>query len=138
LVTEDNEDTRDLLLHVLKKQGWTVSGAQDGREAFKKLKTMTAPTLVLLDLMMPVMDGWEFLEKAQKLIAEKSIVVVAMSAVRANAEGFGAASDDMRRTSVKGIASTLYKPLYAADLKETVEKYCGPSPKAETALHEST
>src|SRR5690242_14695676 len=58
LVVEDEPDTILLLKHILRSAGYNVLGATNGQEALKKLSDVK-PNLVLLDLMMPGMDGWE-------------------------------------------------------------------------------
>jgi CheY-like chemotaxis protein len=61
LVVDDDEDVRDVVATVLDDAGFTVALAGDGREALRRLREEgVTPCLILLDLMMPVMDGWEF------------------------------------------------------------------------------
>jgi DNA-binding response OmpR family regulator len=59
LVVEDEEDIRDTLAEALASEGYEVVRACDGAEALEKLRACH-PAVVLLDLMMPVMDGWAF------------------------------------------------------------------------------
>jgi CheY-like chemotaxis protein len=65
LVVEDDAGTRELLERSLHKEGWKVISACNGREALEMVKT-DRPGLVLLDLMMPEMDGFEFLTQFRK------------------------------------------------------------------------
>jgi len=60
LVVEDEDDLRDSVAEVLHLQGYAVSTAANGREALNQLTDGLSPDLILLDLMMPVMDGWAF------------------------------------------------------------------------------
>ena len=60
LVVDDDADTRDRMRQVLEKGGWRVSEATDGEDALQKV-THAVPNVVLLDLNMPVMDGFDFL-----------------------------------------------------------------------------
>ena len=60
LVVDDDDATRQVLRRTLTKQGWTVLEAENGRVALERLETQN-PSLILLDLAMPVMDGFEFL-----------------------------------------------------------------------------
>ncbi len=60
LLVEDDPDTRDMMARTLIKEGWEVSEASNGREALDILADLS-PQLILLDLMMPVVDGFEFL-----------------------------------------------------------------------------
>jgi len=61
LVIEDDASTREMLRRTLEKDGWQVAEAQNGKVGLEKLKGIS-PALILLDLMMPAMDGFEFLE----------------------------------------------------------------------------
>src|SRR5262245_60743067 len=60
LVVDDDPDVRDALVHLLSAEGYDAETANDGSEALARLKGTSPPSLVLLDLMMPVMDGFEF------------------------------------------------------------------------------
>ena len=60
LLVEDDVDTRELMANTLKKAGWMVSEAGNGQEALDMMPSIQ-PRLILLDLMMPVMDGFAFL-----------------------------------------------------------------------------
>jgi CheY-like chemotaxis protein len=60
LVVEDEPDALSGLLDLLETEGFAVAGAHDGQEALSLLKEGPTPSLVLLDLTMPTMDGWEF------------------------------------------------------------------------------
>ena len=79
LVVEDDEATQELLQKRLTKEGWQVVAASNGREALERL-TQGPPDLVLLDLMMPEMDGFEFLEAFRKQPGCAQITVVVMTA----------------------------------------------------------
>lgn len=62
LVVDDIEDMRSLAAINLRKEGFDVAEAANGAEALEYLRTHDLPDAILLDLRMPVMDGWEFLE----------------------------------------------------------------------------
>ena len=79
LVVEDDEATQELVQKHLTKEGWQVVAASNGREALERL-TQGPPDLVLLDLMMPEMDGFEFLEAFRKQPGCAQITVVVMTA----------------------------------------------------------
>jgi CheY-like chemotaxis protein len=67
LVVEDDADTRAGLVSFLEGEGFTVRGAANGREALDVLEgALVPPRLILLDLMMPVMDGWQFLAERRR------------------------------------------------------------------------
>ena len=79
LVVEDDPDARDEMALVLRSEGYDVAAAGDGEEALAELRRAT-PALILLDLMMPVMDGWQF---ANELKArDEDIPIVLLSAAR--------------------------------------------------------
>lgn len=79
LVIEDDEETRRLLASTLADDGWLIIEAEDGREGFKRLRERR-PSLILLDLMMPEMDGFEFLELLRGDVAFSNIPVIGMTA----------------------------------------------------------
>lgn len=63
LIIEDEAGIRDTLKEVLELEGFEVFTAENGRAGLDLLGRLGAPCLILLDLMMPVMDGWQFLEE---------------------------------------------------------------------------
>lgn len=63
LVIEDDADIRDTIRAVFELDGYTVETAANGLEGLAKLDALGHPCVILLDLMMPVMDGWQFLER---------------------------------------------------------------------------
>ena len=85
LLVEDDEPTRTLIQRVLEQQGWPVVTAGNGIEALERLESMT-PRLVLLDLMMPRMDGFEFLHRFRAHEAWRGISVVVVTAKELTAE----------------------------------------------------
>ena len=62
LVVDDDEDVRECLADVLRDEGYHVETAANGQEALDRLERQPAPDVVLLDLMMPVMNGWMTLD----------------------------------------------------------------------------
>jgi CheY-like chemotaxis protein len=66
LVVEDHEFAREALATVLQDVGYSTIEAANGRDALALLAKGTRPDLILLDLMMPVMDGWEFMKRQRK------------------------------------------------------------------------
>lgn len=66
LIIEDDHDIREMLESVLKDEGYEVWSAKNGRAGLEVLRSQGLPSLILLDLMMPVMDGKAFLEEAAK------------------------------------------------------------------------
>jgi two-component system response regulator CpxR len=117
LIAEDNEDIRETIEETLRSAGYEVFAEKDGKEALKRLKTMKSPTLVLLDLMMPVMSGWEFLDaqKADAVLAPHQIVTI--SAV--------SATKSLEDHAPLDTAGSLQKPLSLEPLLKTVQQFCG-------------
>ena len=79
LVVDDDWKSRDMLRRTLVKEGWTVAEASNGREAMSLLER-SRPALVLLDLMMPEMDGFELLERMRRNEGWREIPVVVVTA----------------------------------------------------------
>ncbi len=79
LVVDDEEDTRVFFRSVLEKSNWIVTEAKNGKEAIDQLKQMQ-PDVILLDLMMPVMDGFDFLDYLRKTPHWLSIPVLVVTA----------------------------------------------------------
>jgi CheY-like chemotaxis protein len=81
LVVEDDRDIRESVVEVLEEEGHVVTSAGDGREALELLQRASpAPDLILLDLMMPVMSGYQFREEQLKLPAFAAIPVLIVTA----------------------------------------------------------
>jgi CheY-like chemotaxis protein len=66
LVVEDNEVARQGLAAVLRRDGYEVALAANGEEGLGLLRAGPAPGLILLDMLMPVLDGWHFLERLKR------------------------------------------------------------------------
>jgi len=79
LVVDDKAENRELLRRALENEGWQVSEAENGHVALEKLAEH-APSLILLDLMMPVMDGFEFVMEMRKRDAPGAIPIVVVTA----------------------------------------------------------
>ena len=80
LIVDDDEDIRDSLAECLELEGFTVATAANGAEGLARLREDATPSLVLLDLMMPVMSGWDVLEALKKNADLASIPVVVFTA----------------------------------------------------------
>jgi CheY-like chemotaxis protein len=82
MVVEDDALIREMIIQVLACEGLEAVGARDGEEALRHLRQdHLHPALILLDLMMPVMDGWQFRAEQLKDPALAEIPVVVMSAL---------------------------------------------------------
>jgi two-component system response regulator MprA len=81
LIVEDDRDIRECMADALEVEGYSVALAANGREALDQLRGGVFPDLILLDLLMPVMSGWEFRQEqlADPLLSGIPIVVVSAS-----------------------------------------------------------
>ena len=114
LIVEDDFDIRDLLVFVLNSNGYRATGVSNGQEAISHLRQTRETSLILLDLMMPIMDGWEFRQAQQGDPALGQIPVVVLSAI-----------DEVREQGgTLQAASYLCKPIDFGVLLETVGRYC--------------
>jgi len=81
LIVEDDPDLREMMCLLLAHEGFEVEAARDGVEALERLRSAAPrPQLILLDLMMPRMDGWEFCRKLAGEPGLEKIPVVVLSA----------------------------------------------------------
>ncbi|MCW8140309.1 MAG: response regulator [Planctomycetota bacterium] len=80
LLVDDDEEMRSTLVEVLALEGIDAVTARHGAEAFERLRAGLAPDAILLDLMMPVMSGWEFRAQQRQDPALSAIPVMVLSA----------------------------------------------------------
>jgi len=113
LVVEDHEDTRYILAGMVRMLGYEVVTAEDGHEALTALGERR-PDLVLLDLMMPRMDGWQF-RRAQRALSDQelaAIPVVLLTAVH----------QPEREARQLNAAAWLIKPVDLNELSATIQR----------------
>jgi CheY-like chemotaxis protein len=79
LVVDDDVAATDSLVEILAAEGYTVAAAKNGKEALKHLRSAPLPRLIILDLFMPEMDGWEFRREQLKDSKLHDIPVVVMT-----------------------------------------------------------
>lgn len=85
LVVEDDHDIREALQGVLGLEGYATAAAENGREALEVLRaTRPLPFLLLIDLMMPVMNGWDLVATLRKDAALARLPIVVISAIGAS------------------------------------------------------
>lgn len=115
LVIEDDIDILRAITQVLEDEGYTVRGAANGRAALDLLRAPGArpPRVILLDLMMPVMDGWAFRSEQLRDPALAGIPVIVLTAD-------GSAEE---KGSTMGSAGALRKPVELETLLAAVEPY---------------
>jgi CheY-like chemotaxis protein len=98
LVVDDDENIRRVLVEALTDEGYEVREAGEGQTALEHLAAWT-PSVIILDLMMPIMDGWQFRERQLTLDYAKDIPVIILTALRNRA--------DLR---ILGAAAVIAKP----------------------------
>ncbi|HEY3356918.1 MAG TPA: response regulator [Polyangia bacterium] len=113
LVIDDDFDIRLMIANILELEGFRVQSAANGLEAIRQLQSGLRPTLILLDLMMPVMNGWQFMDEQARDPALRGIPVVLVSGDERLAD----------RAATAGVAGYLRKPVDLDDLLRTVEQY---------------
>ena len=112
LVVDDNDDIRDTVREMLSEEGYSVITAANGQEALNILRAgRQRVCLILLDLMMPVLDGWRFreIQQADASIASIPVVVVTASG---------------RAENLTGQVALMKKPISVDDLLAAVSAYC--------------
>lgn len=112
LIVEDDTSLRVLIAEVLENEGYSVNQAENGQEALNLLETIKKPCLVLLDMMMPIMNGAAFLNKLTENVHLATIPVLVVSAVSNESE-------------TKGAIGYMKKPVDIESLLKVVSQYCG-------------
>ncbi len=113
LVVEDDTSIRELLVELLESEGYAVASANNGLEGLKFLETESAPDLILIDLMMPVMDGYSFRTQQLQNSTWAKIPTVVMSA-EANAK------EKMKNFNITAFLS---KPVELDNILKTVARF---------------
>jgi CheY-like chemotaxis protein len=114
LIAEDDFPSRELLAEVLFEWGYEVVQASDGIEALEKIEK-TIPDLVLLDIQMPLLDGFAVVAKIRSTPRLATVPVVAISAY--------AMRDDSRRICRAGFDAHVAKPLDLGALRALLERH---------------
>jgi CheY-like chemotaxis protein len=112
LIVEDDADLREMMAQLLSLEGFQTAAVANGREALDYLHDSDRPQVILLDLMMPVMDGWEFRRKQQADPQLASVPVIVLSAL-----------DPVRAGSLD-VTAFLKKPLDFDHLLALVREHC--------------
>jgi CheY-like chemotaxis protein len=113
VVVEDDPDIRDVIREVLVSEGYVVHAFANGREALDGLKCCPEPCLILLDLMMPVMSGQEFLE-ARHTVGDRLMAVLVLIV--------SAFADPAQRAD--GVIGYVKKPVDVDLLLRMIGRYC--------------
>jgi CheY-like chemotaxis protein len=115
MIVEDDSEIREGLCDLLNEEGYRVVAAENGRQALEYLRSGPRPAVILLDLMMPVMNGWEFRQEQSRNLLLGDIPVAVMTA----ASELTASSIDAKEI--------LPKPLPVERLLKVVKQYCSRS-----------
>jgi CheY-like chemotaxis protein len=118
LIADDDSGIRAMLAETLEDEGYQVVTAANGRDALAYLRRGPLPQLILLDLMMPLMTGWDVLHELTRHPILGQIPVVILSA-----------TDAAEQTAMTyHVAACLPKPVEFDSLLQVVERYCQPKP----------
>ncbi len=116
LLAEDNEMNRDMLGRRLRRKGYEVVEAHDGEMAVSYVKK-TMPDIVLMDLSMPVLDGWEATAMLREDDATRDIPIIALTAHAIRA--------DRDRALEAGCDDVITKPFEFQELLDAIEHHIG-------------
>jgi CheY-like chemotaxis protein len=115
LLVEDDSEIRECLAEFLRDEGYKVEAAENGSVALNHLRSgQPLPSLILLDLMMPIMDGFQFREQ-QMLDHELATIPTAMLSAHGQVHA---------KAGSLGLAEILRKPIELDDLLRIVETHC--------------
>lgn len=120
LVIEDDHNIRVVIRQALESEGYKVYSAANGRDGLELLKQIDQPNLILLDLMMPLMTGWEFIKAQKKHRLLRDIPVVIVSA-----------TESIQGTHVPA-REIIHKPFEIQELLNVVKKHCDDKTSEET------
>jgi CheY-like chemotaxis protein len=112
LVVDDDIDIREALCELLRDEGYEAAAVANGEEALSYLKTGKKPCVILLDLMMPIMDGWEFRRRQSADPELSKIPVIVITAAGGLRSGSIAAE------------RVLSKPLHLDQVLNVLQEYC--------------
>ena len=122
LVVDDDPDILEALSEILEAEGFEIRRARNGKEALERLEP-DPPKLILLDLMMPVMDGWEFAQRLRQRPHLANIPIIVLSADR----NVGSKALDI------GAVGHLAKPFELNDLLDMVRRSLNPASATSSA-----
>jgi CheY-like chemotaxis protein len=126
MIIEDDRDTREMLGRFLELEGFEVHTAANGRQALDSLRAGDQASVILLDLMMPVMDGFEFLDRMQQNDEWTGIPVVVVTAMDLAAEELDLPQNATRKVIAKGATT-------GVDIRTAIREVLRPRPKPRAA-----
>ena len=110
LIVEDDDGARTALGDIFDLEGYNVAYSSNGKEALAQLRNFPLPDVIILDLQMPVMDGWQFRREQQEDESISHVPVVVITAFHRNAD-------------IDAVA-VLHKPIDVDRLLDTIRIYC--------------
>jgi len=113
LVVDDDQDNRELLVELLRGEGYIVTSAEHGAAALALLTDGLDPDVILTDLMMPIMSGWELCERLKKDPSYRSIPLIVSCGMAAELRG------------KLQVDAAFEKPIDAATLLAKIAELCG-------------
>jgi two-component system response regulator VicR len=120
LCIEDHPEMIELVKLILGRQGYEVEGAVGGKEGLESM-AQNPPDLILLDLMMPDVDGWDVYRQIKAAEALKDLPVIVITA---KAQGI----DRVLGLHIAGVDDYITKPFGPRALIDSVERFLGPAP----------
>jgi len=117
LIVEDDPGCREAVADLLESEGYAVTVADNGQVALDRLRGGLDPCVILLDLMMPVKDGWQFRAEQLRDEALTALPVIVMSG----------AGRVIERAQQLGLQDYIEKPVVPEHLLDVVGRYCAES-----------
>jgi len=114
LVVDDNQDSRELVKKILSRKGYRLLEAADGEDALKKIAN-EKPDLILMDISLPKIDGYELTRRLKSQEAFKTIPIIALTA--------HAMKGDREKALAAGCEGYLSKPINVREFPDQIRKY---------------
>jgi CheY-like chemotaxis protein len=123
LMVEDDQNSRFALSVLLERVGITVIAATNGAAALQTLNHVAGINIVLMDIMMPIMDGYDTMTAIRKLPAGKDLPIITVTAKVSDGE--------RKRCIAAGASDYIPKPVNAAELLEAISRWLPAQPEAQ-------
>ncbi len=114
LVVEDNQDSRELVVKVLRNKGYQMIEAEDGEQAIEKA-IAEIPNLILLDISLPKLSGYEVAKRLKEMDAFKDVPIIAFTA--------HAMKGDREKVLIAGFEGYISKPINVRELPNQIKAY---------------
>lgn len=124
LLVEDNEDNLVVYRTILEHVGYRVVEARDGEEGVSRAREQM-PDIILMDISIPKLDGWEATQRLKQGADTKAIPIIALTA--------HALEEDRQKAIQAGCDGYLAKPVEPRRVVQEVERFVGPARKPDSA-----